>query len=77
MDMIENFDHILLFKTNVRCHDDKQLLHTLFDNNIDIKCWSVDMEDEDCVLRIVSYTLNHSQIIKLINRLGYQCCELT
>jgi hypothetical protein len=77
MNTIENFNHILLFKTNISCDGDKQLLHTLLDNNADIKCWSVDMEDEDCVLRIISYTLSHLQIIELINNHGYQCCELT
>ena len=77
MNIVENFDHILLFKTNINCDGDKQLLHTLLDNNPDIKCWSIDMEDEDCVLRIISYTLSHAQIIELIKPHGYQCCELT
>jgi hypothetical protein len=77
MNTVENFDHILLFKTNIKCNDGKQLLHTLLSNSPDIKCWSIDMEDADCVLRIVSYTLSHTQIIELIQHHGYQCCELT
>jgi hypothetical protein len=75
--MTENFDHILIFKTNISCADGKQLLHRLLDNNPEIEQWNVDMEDEDCVLRIVSYTLTHQQIIQLINQHGYNCCELT
>jgi hypothetical protein len=77
MDIRENFKHILLFKTNIGCNADKQLLHRLFDNNPDVRRWNIDMEDSDCVLRIVSETLTHSEIIKLINDHGYQCCELT
>jgi hypothetical protein len=77
MNMIENFDHILLFKTNISCHDDKQLLHTLFDNNLAVQCWTIDMEDSDCVLRIISETLSHKQIIEMIKKHGYYCCELT
>ncbi|MES2265301.1 MAG: hypothetical protein V4520_00990 [Bacteroidota bacterium] len=73
----ENFDHILLFKTNVNCEGDKSFLHTLLDGNPDVQCWNVDLDDEDCVLRIVSYTLNHGQIIELMNSHGYYCCELT
>lgn len=73
----ENFNHILLFKTNICCDNDKLLLHKLFDNNPDIQCWNVDMEDSDCVLRIISYSLSRQQIIETINNHGYQCCELT
>jgi len=75
--MTENFNHILLFKTNVNCAGDKLLLQTIFDSNPAIEQWSVDLEDEDCVLRIVSYSLTHQQIIELLNKHGYNCCELT
>jgi hypothetical protein len=74
--MMENFDHILLFKTNINCAEDKNCLHPILDNNPDIERWNIDMDDEDCVLRIVSHTLTHRQIIKLINQHGYECCEL-
>ena len=74
---MENFDHILLFKTNISCADDKQQLHAMLDNNEGITQWSVDVEDEDRVLRIISYTLTHQQIINLLNCHGYECCELT
>jgi hypothetical protein len=77
MNTIENFDHILLFKTNISCDNDKQLLHKLLDNNPAVQCWTIDMEDSDCVLRIVSETLSHTQIIEMIKQHGYSCCELT
>ena len=75
--MRENFDHILLFKTNINCKNDKQYLQAVLDNNTDIKQWSIDLEDEDCVLRIISYTLTHQQIVELINAHSFHCCELT
>lgn len=75
--MTENFDQILLFKTNISCAGDKQCMHTLLDNHPDIEKWNIDMEDEDCVLRVISYTLTHQQIIKLINDHGFECRELT
>lgn len=74
---MESFDHILIFKTNINCDGDKQLLHTLLDGNHAIESWSIDMEDEDCVLRIISHTLSHCQIIELLNTHGHYCCELT
>jgi len=75
--MMDNFDHILLFKTNINCAADKRFLCAVFDCNIDVEQWTVDLEDEDCVLRIVSYTLTHKHIIELLNYHGYACCELT
>lgn len=77
MDTTEDFKHILLFKTNINSDSEKQFLHGLFDGNPDIKCWNIDMDDSDCVLRVVSATLTHAQIIEIITLRGYQCCELT
>jgi len=73
---MENFDHILLFKTNINCDEDKQRLR-LLSKHPEIECWNVDAEDEDCVLRVISYTLTHQQIIELINHYGFDCHELT
>ena len=74
--MAHNFDHILLFKTNIACNGDKLFLHAVLDGNPEIIKWTVDMEDTDCVLRIISYTLTHCQIIELLNTHGYTCHEL-
>jgi hypothetical protein len=73
---MENFDHILLFKTNIKSDIDKEVICALLDDDEAIQEWSVDTEDEDCVLRVVTFTLNHYQIINLINTKGYLCCEL-
>ena len=73
---MENFDHILLFKTNIKSETDKETICALLDGDEAIQEWSVDTEDEDCVLRVVTFTLNHYQIINLINTKGYLCCEL-
>ncbi|SDE05716.1 hypothetical protein SAMN05216464_103484 [Mucilaginibacter pineti] len=77
MDISPNFDHILLFKTNISCDSDKAVLHSLFDNNPEIQCWNIYLDDSDYVLRIISESLSHAQIIEMINHHGYECCELT
>ncbi|RFZ83178.1 hypothetical protein DYU05_13615 [Mucilaginibacter terrenus] len=73
---MENFDNILLFKTNISCEADKTAVCAMLRNLNGVEQLSVDLEDEDRVLRVVSATLNHQQIIKLINQHGYNCCEL-
>ncbi|WP_316828627.1 hypothetical protein [Pedobacter miscanthi] len=72
---MENFDHILLFKTNIEAANKEQL------NGIFIKEgiteWNIDLDDEDHVLRIISYSLKHTYIIQLIKSCGFECCKLT
>lgn len=60
METALNFNHILLFKTNISSHKGKQLLHTILDKHPAVQCWSIDMEDSDHVLRIISETLSHN-----------------
>ncbi len=77
MEMImENYSHILIFKTNIKTADDKFRISEMLSYTAGINDWSVDCDDIDCVMRIVSYTLNSAQIIELINKMGYQCQEL-
>ena len=72
----EDFEHILLFKTNIASYAGKAAVCTLLSDLQGAEKWTVDTEDEDCVLRIVSHTLRHQQIIDLITHHGYECCEL-
>ncbi|SDC19586.1 hypothetical protein [Pedobacter soli] len=73
----ENFNHILLFKTNITSEMANPSLCSLLNSNPGINSWTVDHEDIDRVLRIVSYTLSHAEIIHLLTSHGYECCELT
>jgi hypothetical protein len=73
---MEDFDHILLFKTNCATAADKVTLQLLLGNQDDVEEWNLDQEDCDCVLRIITYTMDHNCIIKLLNHHGYECCEL-
>ena len=72
-----DFDHILLFKTDIKTVSDKDTIALLLNADNSIEQWSIDQDDEDCVLRIVTHTLQHHQIINVITGSGYACCELT
>jgi len=74
---MENLDHILLFITDIKTEDCKTKLQAILDNYDGISKWNIALDDQDFVLRIVSETLNHQQIIELINNQGHFCCELT
>jgi hypothetical protein len=60
-----NIDNILLFKTNFVTVADKEVLSKLL-QEAGINNWHLDCDDCDRVLRIISNTVQHTTIIKLI-----------
>ncbi len=74
--MTENLTHILVFRTNINTEADKLKVAEVFTGYNTVEDWNVDMDDIDRVLRIVSYEPCAEEIIKQINKIGYQCQEL-
>ena len=73
---MENTTEILIFKTNVKSEPDQLRVAALLDSNPAINHWNVDLDDIDCVLRIVTKEVKATDIIKLLTETGYQCQEL-
>ena len=74
--MIIDVQNILVFKTNIRTKSaKKRVLGALNDFN-DIERSTIDLDDTDCVLRIVSGNVTTNQIISTIRSLGIECTEL-
>lgn len=74
--METNLNSIHVFKTNIKEIAPNCVVDQILTNHSDIQQWSIDLEDIDAVLRIVSKTLRTEEIIKLINATGYECQEL-
>lgn len=74
--METNPDHILIFKTNICEVDQHSDLHRTLTAHPEIIEWSVDTEDTDCVLRVVSEKLQPDHITEIITQHGYHCSEL-
>jgi hypothetical protein len=74
--MEPNPDHILIFKTNISEVNEYSGLHQALSSHPEITQWSVDTEDTDCVLRVVSEKLNVNHITEMIAQHGYDCSEL-
>lgn len=71
--MAENNDQIFVFKSDIKTKKDVRFLQRFLDIHPRIKQWSVDISDVDHVLRIVTATLNESNIADIISRCGYSC----
>lgn len=74
--MEPNLNHILVFKTNIDQLSTNCALSEALGKQAEISQWSVDYEDCDRVLRVVSETLSKYDIISLINAHGFECAEL-
>ena len=73
---MESTSSILVFKTNIQSPDDVSLVKPLLDEHPHIERWNIDMDDIDCVLRIISERLTEADVINLITPAGYACAEL-
>ena len=74
--METDLNTIHVFKTNITQIDPACAMRQTLDSHADIQQWSVDCEDVDCVLRVVSDKLQPETIINIINDFGHQCQEL-
>jgi len=68
--------HVLIFKTNIATAQARSKVAPLLDQQPFIEKWTVDMEDVDCVLRVVAAEPVPDRIIALINASEYECAEL-
>ncbi len=68
--------NVWVFKTNIRTDADVRDVAALFDHD-GISQWSVDTNDCDAVLRVVTAGVSPAEIILSITNKGYLCSELT
>jgi len=68
--------NILIFKTNIRFKKDVGIVQPLLSAYKSIVEWTVDRDDTDKILRVVSTSNDTAGIIKTINEAGYHCEEL-
>jgi hypothetical protein len=74
--MTIDLSHILIFKTNIQTEFDKLRIKNVLDASRKVLTWSIDMDDVDHVLRVVSDSLNPQQIISVLEYVGFECTEL-
>jgi hypothetical protein len=71
-----NLNHLFILKTNIKDETGKWLLKKFLDSHPEIQQWNLDLNDIDCVLRVVSPTLCYETIIALVNKAGFDASEL-
>jgi len=67
---------VLVYKTNIHQRVDVDKVGNILNKHSEILKWNVDIEDEDCVLRVEAHLLIGSKIVELVKDAGYHCDEL-
>jgi hypothetical protein len=67
---------IYVYRTNIKTEYDLGVMAPILNQHPQIREWTIDTQDVDCVLRIVAYTLKGNDMIDLLDRYGYHCAEL-
>ena len=67
--------HIHIFKTNIQKENLGDIKKAF--RNKSVSQWTVDTEDCDHVLRVVSHEMTESEIIQLVSQYGFECADLT
>lgn len=65
-----------IFKTNISTLRDKHAVVAAIAGQFSASACTIDLEDCDKVLRVVSQQLEENQIIAFVRSLGYQCAML-
>ncbi len=74
--METTLQNILVFAINIKTESEKRTISAVLDKNSAIQQWNIDLEDVDCVLRIVSETLSEEEIIDIIKNQDFKCTTL-
>ncbi|MCO6148170.1 hypothetical protein [Flavobacterium sp. NRK1] len=74
--MKTDIDRLLIFKTDISEMCSNCEVYKALNKQEEIKHWSIDHDDSDFVLRIVSETLTAEAVIHIITSHGHQCEEL-
>jgi hypothetical protein len=69
-------EKLLIFKTNIAEICSNCNLYKTLENHNAIAEWTIDLEDVDKVLRIVSESLTTNTVIDLVQQHGFECSEL-
>lgn len=67
---------ILIFKTNINCNEKLKTARQCLAQLVGIQEWSVDMNDCDCVLRIVAHNLSMNEVEQRVSAYGFEISAL-
>ncbi len=69
-------NNILIFRSNIKTNYDRISVERMLDMHPHIDEWTLDQQDEDCVLRVVTGRLNSKQVVDIVKNCGYICEEM-
>jgi hypothetical protein len=74
--MNTQIENVLVFRSNIGTEEDMERVSSVLDGHPMIEQWSLDLNDVDFVLRVISCSLKQCDVIALVANCGYACEEL-
>lgn len=71
-----NTENIHIFRSNIQTPADVAEVGIVLDIHPQIDSWTLDLHDDERILRVVSEKLTDRKITELVALCGYQCEEL-
>lgn len=68
--------NVFIFVSNIESVEDLSQLKKVFDKQRKIQNWSVDLTDDEKVLRVETNGLERCEIIRLVRLSGYDCHKM-
>jgi cell fate (sporulation/competence/biofilm development) regulator YmcA (YheA/YmcA/DUF963 family) len=72
----QTISNILVFQTKVANSTEFSRLAEILDTSPEVQKWTLDQQDVDKVLRVISEELQPQDIVYLLNKNGLYCQEL-
>jgi cell fate (sporulation/competence/biofilm development) regulator YmcA (YheA/YmcA/DUF963 family) len=72
----QTISNILVFQTKVANSTEFNRLAEILDTSPEVQKWTLDQQDVDKVLRVISEELQPQDIVYLLNKNGLYCQEL-
>lgn len=67
---------VFIFVSNINTEQDVNRVKPVFNNHEAIIKWSVDLTDEEKVLRVVTNTFQWRELVSLVKTCGYDCYRM-
>lgn len=74
--MENTIDITYIFSTDIGQLCTNCTVHKTLSNHPEVKEWTLDTDDNDRVLRVISGSLTANDIIAMVNGAGHACAEL-
>jgi hypothetical protein len=74
--MTANGLYVFIYKTSVETGIDREFIANTLNHFLGVRNWTIDLSDEDKILRVESKDNDANRVIGLLNAYGFICMQM-